>query len=54
MMRGLAARFGVRLSGMLIHSLAQGEGRVLARQRVELIRMQSNAIRRKTFKNRTG
>lgn len=41
MMRVLAARFGVRLSGMVIQSSAQGEERALALERVELIRMHS-------------
>jgi hypothetical protein len=44
MMRISAARFGVRLSGMVIQSLTQDEERVLALELVQSIRMQSDAF----------
>ncbi len=44
MMRISAARFGVRLSGMIIQSLTQGEERMLALELVQSTRMQSDAF----------
>lgn len=44
MMRISAARFGVRLSGMVISHRLKAKLRVLAPERVELIQMQSDAF----------
>ena len=44
MMRISAARFGVRLSDMIIQSLTQGEERMLALELVQSTRMQSDAF----------